>query len=643
METRSARIGWSALLLAVVATASLAAHERLPLEDFAALEAISDAAISPQGRFVAIVSASQHRRVALILDRRNAFKPTAVIGNDKDDKFDIQWCRWASEARLLCSYGATAADMGHFYPITRLVASDVDGKNLKVLIQNSRSGGSQFQSNVIDWSPGIPDTVLVQAVEADAQDNFPAVFALNVNSGGMRLVNRSRGPIRQFITDRHGQVRVGTGYDGKKIAYYARLDGRHDWQQLAKFEAYSATSGVLEPIAVEGQSNVLYALGSSAGREALWKFDLEDRDDPALIFSHPAVDVVDPLLAKDGRLIGVLYHTEEPHAYYLDPFFGAVSVSLQKALPDTFNEIEDMTQDQKTFIVKAGSDVEAGKWVIYDTTTGSLDLLGRTRPGLPAEKMAHMRWIHYPAKDGTSIPGYLTLPPGAKPEKLPLIVMPHGGPVARDTFEFDFLRQFLANRGYAVLQMNFRGSSGYGYKWLHDAHQDWGGLTYADITDGAHWAIAQGIADPQRMCILGWSFGGYAALLGAVRNGDLYRCSVSIAGVSDLRELLYDERNFSSGEIGRLQIGTDWDKLKADSPRLHAADVNMPVLLIHGDHDYQVFKHHSTDMAKALKHAGKKYEYVEIDGGTHQLWREAERITLLRSVEKFLAENLGTP
>jgi dipeptidyl aminopeptidase/acylaminoacyl peptidase len=272
-----------------------------------------------------------------------------------------------------------------------------------------------------------------------------------------------------------------------------------------------------------------------------------------------------------------------------------------------------------------------------------VDLLGRAYPELAAEKMARLRWIHYPAQDGTTIPGYLTIPKDAKPEKLPLIVMPHGGPIHRDTFEFDFLRQFLANRGYAVLQMNFRGSSGYGTKWLRDAHQDWGGLTYSDITDGARWAIAQGIADPNRVCILGWSFGGYAALLGAVRNSDLYRCSVSIAGVSDLRELLFDEKNFANSAIAALQIGTDSDKLKNDSPRLHAAEINIPVLLIHGDRDFQVYPHHSNDMAKALKRAGKKYQYLEIDGGTHQLWRESERITLLQSVEKFLAENLGAP
>ncbi len=219
---------------------------------------------------------------------------------------------------------------------------------------------------------------------------------------------------------------------------------------------------------------------------------------------------------------------------------------------------------------------------------GNLQLIGRAYPDLDPKKLPRMQSISFPAADGTTIPGYLTVPAGRRAEHLPLIVMPHGGPLARDGWSFESLRLFLASRGYAVLQVNFRGSSGYGTKWRMDAHQDWGGLTYSDITDGARWAIRQGIADPAHMCILGWSFGGYAALVGAVRNADLYRCAVSIAGVSDLSLLEDQQSNFANGAIAREQIGTLRQKLEDDSPQRHAADVAMPVLLIHGDLDSQV-------------------------------------------------------
>jgi dipeptidyl aminopeptidase/acylaminoacyl peptidase len=189
--------------------------------------------------------------------------------------------------------------------------------------------------------------------------------------------------------------------------------------------------------------------------------------------------------------------------------------------------------------------------------------------------------------------------------------------------------------------MNFRGSSGYGDKWLSDAHQDWGGVTYSDIVDGARWAVKQGIADPAHLCIVGWSFGGYAALLGATRDGDLFRCAVSVAGVSDLSLLAEQERYFINREISRDEIGTDTAKLKADSPRNHAANMNIPLLMIHGDNDDQVNVDQSNAMDRALARAGKAHEYILIKGADHQMRRESDRTTLLSAIEKFLATHLA--
>lgn len=253
-----------------------------------------------------------------------------------------------------------------------------------------------------------------------------------------------------------------------------------------------------------------------------------------------------------------------------------------------------------------------------------------------------MRAINYPAKDGTVIPGYLTVPLGARTENLPLVVMPHGGPIARDSWGFDPWVQFLASRGYAVLQMNFRGSDGYGSDWYWAAHQDWGGLSYSDITDGTRWAIAQGIADPKRICIVGASFGGYAALLGATRNSDLYRCAVSIAGVSDLPEMLADDQRFTNGAIVRQQVGTDRAKLKEDSPRRHVEKVSIPVLMIHGDHDYTVEFDQTEMMASALKRAGKPYKTVKVAGADHHFSEDSDKRTLFTELETFLAAYLGT-
>jgi len=430
--------------------------------------------------------------------------------------------------------------------------------------------------------------------------------------------------------------------EGMQLSYYARMADDRDWVRLEKFAAFSA-GNPMRPIAISPDRNKVYATGSHEGRDALWEMDLADREKPVLIFSHPQVDADSPMLARDGRMLGILYETERPFAFYTDALASALIDSVRRALPaGNFNYIVDSSHDGKLFVVISRSDVDAGTYYLLNRSDGKLQKIGSVYPELQQVQgqLARMQSIRYAARDGVEIPGYLTVPADRRAEKLPLIVLPHGGPIARDSWGFGWLEQFLASRGYAVLQMNFRGSSGYGDAWLMSAHQDWGGLTYDDITDGARWAISKGIADPNRVCIVGWSFGGYAALLGAVRNSDLYKCSASIAGVSDLIELQDDERYFTNAKIAREQIGTKRDKLKADSPRRHAENARIPILMIHGTMDYQVRSSHSDDMASALKRAKKQYKLVEIEDADHQMSRESNRLTLLTELEAFLKTHL---
>jgi dipeptidyl aminopeptidase/acylaminoacyl peptidase len=301
----------------------------------------------------------------------------------------------------------------------------------------------------------------------------------------------------------------------------------------------------------------------------------------------------------------------------------------------------DRTQDQSLYVLRTTSDIDGGTYYLYDVRAAKLQLIGTSYRELAKAPLGRLQTISYPARDGVSIPGYLMTPPGARAAHVLLIVMPHGEPIARDSWRFDFLQQFLVSRGYAVLQMNFAGSSGYGDQWYFAAHQDRGGLTYSDIEDGAKWAIAQGIADPAHVCILGWSFGGYAALLGAVRGSGLYRCAVSIAGVSDLSLLLNERQAIMAYGVVREQIGSNAQQLAADSPRRHAADVGIPVLMIHGDRDAQVPIEQSKAMASALSAARKPFEFQLIPGADHQMSRHSDRTAMLEAIEKFLSANLG--
>ncbi len=644
-----------ALLLTVGAPAVAAPP---PIADFARSPAVDDVAISTDGRYLSsIAEKGAGKRAVAVVDRIKGGAPRVVLTVKDTDDFDVRWCGWANTSRLLCGFIAAVTtdapdDSGNFthlaankmrYATTRLVAVNADGTDLKVLVQNSYARYSQFQDRILDWTPDEPDTVLIEL--DDDGDSFPAVFELNVYNGKLKQRLPAQPPIRSFYSDKRGQIRLGVGTRDTKISYHARLLGENTWRTLSTVEAF-AQPETLEPLAVLPGKNRALALGDSNGHQALWEIDLEDKEPPKVVFQDAQFDVDQPIMAAGDRLVGVYFEADRPHAYYTEARARSVIEGSNQFLPGAYNSIYDYTPDSKVYVIRSRSDVDYGSYHVLDVSSGKGELLflGSGYPELAKQTLPRLETIEYTARDGTKIPGYLTVPAGVEKKNLPLIVMPHGGPVARDSWSFDFLRLFLASRGYAVLQMNFRGSGGYGWDWFHAAHQDWGGLTYDDIVDGARWAVSSGTADPKRMCIVGWSFGGYAALLGAVRNGgDLFQCAVSIAGVSDLIQLRNTAEYFTDSKLVREQIGSDHKKLLEDSPLRHAGEVKVPVLLIHGDEDYTVPPEHTTRMASALKRADKRYEVVMIKKADHYLEWPSERVTLLTAVEKFLATNLSAP
>ena len=626
------------------------------IETFAARAAIEGAAITPDGRHVAIVQTQAGRGMVVVRERANGTLQGAKLVLAEPEHFRIVWCRFATNTRLLCGLRGMAFENDIVFSVARLVAVDTDGRHLTVLVQNSGVAQGQYQDRVLHWHPGTPDTVLIEADEGLSTEQLttgvtiigrvgthglPAVFELNVVSGTMRLRQPARGPIRHWIADGSGQIRLGWGLEGATESYYARLQGESEWRRLTKFEVFSHHKG-FEPIAISRDDhNQAYAIADSGGRNALWLIDLKDKEDPLLVFAHPTVDVDTAVRGNDGHLLGVYYETEYPNVFYLDDRAQSVAAAVRKARGGQFTTIVDSTPDENLYIVRSGDDVTPATYSLLDASRGDLLNLGGPQAGLKAAELSPLRVISYPARDGVQIPGYLTLPRGEANDPLPLVVMPHGGPIARDGWAYSFLREFLATRGYAVLQMNFRGSGGYGWDWFFAAHQDWGGKTYDDVVDGARWAIAQGIADPRRIAIVGWSFGGYVALVGAQRDGDLFRCAVSIAGLSDLGLLLNEEsRYMNAADVVRKQLGTDREKIRRDSPRLHAAEVRIPVLMIHGDRDGQADVEQSKVMDNALTRAGKPHRLVLIKDADHQMSAESARVTLLREIEAFLRENV---
>jgi dipeptidyl aminopeptidase/acylaminoacyl peptidase len=661
-----------------------------PLENFARMPQMRDAVISYDGRYVAFVSSAEDASVVMTFDRQmnSAFQRIAA---SEPGRFDVDRCDWANHERLVCSL--TGNFRGRNYaeqPFYRTMAIDAVGtkmKTLDVLAEkgnllaakttpqnfnaganyrtNQSEGGVSAEPNYTLASYGSKSSrsfeyfagqrsdqiigiklddyehVLIQA--DDDGNQLPSVFALNVYTGGRDIVVRQSPPIRQFVADGQGIVRLGWVLSGKlNASYFTRTETENNWRPLERANAF-AKRQQLVPVGVAPGEDTAYALSEHEGHNALWTFDLRDQNEPAVLFSQPRADLVEPLLTNNRRLFGVNYDLEKPATHYTDENLRSVMDRINKQFPASFHTIVDMTRDEATLVIRSSSDVDEGTYYLFNREDKKLKRLGAAYPELKPDGLGEMKPITYKAADGTDIPGYLTIPNGVKAEKLPLIVLPHDGPASRDTFRFSFLRAFLANRGYAVLQMNYRGSSGYGQRWRDAGKSGWGGVVHSDITDATRWAIAQGIADPKRVCIAGWGFGGYAALLGAARNSDLYKCSISINGISDL-EMLRENANLAGASTAALlteQIGSDKEKLQQDSPADHAASVGIPVLLIHGDLDWRVQIDQSKKMASALKKQKKDHKAVYIKGAGHDLDRKSDRVTLLTEVEQFLQKNLG--
>jgi dipeptidyl aminopeptidase/acylaminoacyl peptidase len=677
----------AAALLCAAATVT-AAPAPQAIENFARRPQMYSVKISPDGRYIAFLSGAEDDTVLMTFDRTQPGSSFKRVAASQPNKFDIGWCNWANNKRLLCGvYGNVRGKKYAESPSTSMIAVNADGTGLESLqappdyanplnaktsmrnfnmnygaaVEKSNISSYAFQGfgdglgsavaekyfslsdaerseGIIDYTPDDPSTVLIQS--DDDADGYRSIFELNIDTGKRAQRFSESPPIQNFITDGRGNPRIGWGTsDGLHTLYYARLEGDREWRKLVTTSSFSQNNR-LRPIAVAPGANAAYAVGAHQGREALWVIDLADKGEPQLLFQHPLVDVGDTLLQSDRRIIGVRYDVERPYVWYADPKQREFIDRMESQFAGRAHEVIDTSEDKKIWLVQATSDVDAGTYFIYDVANDKLQRLGVSYPELDQKALGTMTYITYKATDGTEIPGYLTVPSGAEKKKLPLIVMPHDGPIARDSWKFSYLRTFLANRGFAVLQMNYRGSAGFGAKWRFDAHQDWGGLTYSDIHDATKWAIAEGIADPQRVCIMGTGFGGYAALLGAVRNADVYRCAISLGGIVDEDMQVDHGIVLGDKEMRRAQVGNDKEKLKRSSPLQQADKIRIPVLLVHGTKDWQVQMDHSKALEDSLSHAQSIHKAVYIKNAGHDFERKSERVTVLREVEAFLQKNM---
>lgn len=476
------------------------------------------------------------------------------------------------------------------------------------------------------------------------------VYQVDAATGKSETYERGTPRTDDWIIDGAGQLRVRIDRDpnSNDRTVFARIGGSRDWVQVYAFPDKGDEARELTFAGIGASPDIAYVITRNGGdRDALYEFNLQTKTLGRLVFQHPKVDLDGLLIDNYSRqAVGTAYTEDYPSAEYFDRSYAQMQADLAATFPGEKVHVISVSKDRKRFVARAeGPQNRTGAYYLVDMTIPDMSTIGQRYAAIAQADVGQVTSFTYKARDGLEIPAYLTLPPGSGGKNLPLIVMPHGGPHARDTASFDSWAQFLASRGYAVLQPQFRGSAGFGARFLDAGKLKWGLEMQNDVTDGVKHLIANGTADASRVCIFGWSYGGYAAMAGLAFTPDLYKCGVAGAGVSDLLLFLGDKRRRSDSlaKFWGKYIGnpiTDQQRLAQTSPARSPGTFRAPILLIHPKDDTVVPMRQSTVMADALTAHGKSVEFIVLDGDDHWLSRASTSRRVLRELEAFLARHL---
>lgn len=599
----------------------------IPMRDFFKNPEKSSFTISPNGEYFAFMMPWQNRMNVHV----------QKIGEDKITRItsaterDLAGYFWANNNRIVYVQD-TGGDENY-----RLYAVDIDGSNQKDLTPFEK-----VMVQVVDDLKDNEEEMLIAMNKRDAR--IFDVYRININTGDMVMVAENPGNITGWVTDHDGKLRIATTTDGVNTSILYRKTEEDEFKSIIT----TNFKETLSPAMFTYDNKNVYML-SNIGRDklAIVKYDIENNKELELIYEHPEVDV-SSLISSDKRKIitGVSFITDKRRNHFFDKERKELQETLEAKLPGYEVVVTGSNRDEDKVLVRTYSDKTRGAVYFYDLKTKEFIKLADISPWLNEENMADQKPIKFTSRDGLTIHGYLTLPKGVEAKNLPVVVNPHGGPWARDTWGFNPEVQFLANRGYAVLQINFRGSTGYGRKFWEASFKQWGKKMQDDVTDGVNWLISQGIADPKRIGIYGGSYGGYTTLAGLTFTPDLYACGVDYVGVANLfswmaaippywkpyLEMLYEM-------VGHPE--KDSVLLYEASPVFHVDKIKVPLLIAQGANDPRVPKAESDQMVEALKKKGIDVPYIVKDNEGHGFRNEENRFDFYRAMEEFLGKHLG--
>ena len=601
----------------------------IPVEDFFRNPEKTKFQLSPDGDYYAYTAPYQNRMNIFVQETGSdsPMRLTSVTDRNLNDYY------WANNTHIL--YLKDTGGDENF----KLYVVNVNGEEKELL------GFPDVRVRVIDLLENSEDEVIVSMNKLNPRVFDP--YRLNITTGEITQLASNPGNIQNWITDHDGKLRAAIATEGTDRTLLYRDNENEEFKPVLT----TSFKETLRPQYFTVDNKMLYAL-SDIGHDklSLVIFDPKTAAETDVLFEHPKYDIHTLWFSgKKRKPQAVSWRSLKYIEYqYFDDEYERLHKKLESKLPGYQVKISSATRNEDKIIVENFNDKTKGSSYLYDISTENLEKLADLNPQLKEEDMNPMHCFTYQSRDGLTIEAYLTFPKGYTIEtakKLPVIVNPHGGPDERNYWRFDIDAQFLANRGYAVFQMNFRGSSGYGREFLEASNKQWGLKMQDDITDGVDYLIEQGIADPERIAIYGASYGGYATLVGLTLTPDLYACGIDYVGVSNLFSFLNTIPPYWKSRIDQFydMVGnpvTDSLQLVKTSPALNADKIKVPLLVIQGAKDPRVNKNESDQMVAALRERGVEVEYLVKENEGHMFKNEENLFELYHTIEKFLAKHL---
>lgn len=595
---------------------------KIPLEDFFRTPQETGFKISPNGTYIACMKPYK-RRLNIFIKSLNGGRDIRVT--DCEDR-NINDYMFANDNRIV--YMKDNGGDENF----RLYAVDIDGKNFKEV-----AGFEGVRAGLIDELKDDDDHILINLNKRNRK--IFDVYKLDVYTGDMDMIAENPGTIDQWVIDHNGNVRAGLEQDGvnTRVLYRKTIDDDFELIIEGDYKENAYPLGF-----AEDNKNLIIASNFSRDEYAIYEFDPIKKENTKLIYENNEVDAQSIIASrKNNKLLGILYITDRIQYEFFDTAAEKIYSKIKTRLAEYSIMINSVNKEEDKIIINAYRDKNPGVYYLYDVKKDKLIKIADIKPWINEEEMAEIKPIKYTSRDGLTIHGYLTIPKGVEVNKLPLVVFPHGGPWSRNIWEFRRDTQLLANRGYAVLQMNFRGSTGYGRKFKEAGFKEWGKAMQNDITDGVNWLVKEGIADKNRIAIYGISYGGYATLAGLAFTPDLYACGIDIAGPSNIFTLLeslpsYWEpvRRMFYEMMGDPQ--EDKELLREISPLFHVDKIKKPLFVVQGAKDPRVPQSQAEHLVESLRSKGLEIKYMLKENEGHGYYNEENVLELYSEVEKFL-------